>query len=431
MTKRIAERDRWLLAFAPSVGREAAARSGAALFVIAGVLGLFALAFPGGSGSSAVAGFATSFCACAFGGGLWFAGRHLSAVAYQVVAAVAAALASVSVYFGGSEGWLNGFFFFWIALFVAYFFTLPAVVLQTLVIGILYVPALALNGEIRHAALIWFLTTTTVGVTAAVVAILRERLERALLAEHREVEHLLELDRLKDDFIATVSHELRTPVTAVYGAAATLLRPGLPTHSREQLLRVCHQEALRLAELVERLLASAAVDRGQLSVELAAIDPALPTREAVEAARVRDSARAIKFDSHHAAASVMADPARLQQAVAALLDNALKYSPREMPIHVDVSQAEGRACISVSDYGRGIPPGEREYVFDKFHRLDPQMRNGVSGSGLGLHIVRGLIDAMNGRVWIEPTRPDGSGVTVIVELRSAEAAGTDQGSRGD
>lgn len=126
---------------------------------------------------------------------------------------------------------------------------------------------------------------------------------------------------------------------------------------------------------------------------------------------------------------MLADPARLQQAVAALLDNALKYSPRETPIHVDVSHAEGRARISVSDYGRGIPPGEREHVFDKFHRLDPQNRNGVSGSGLGLHIVRGLIDAMNGRVWIEPTRPDGSGVTVIVELRSAEAVGTDRGSR--
>jgi hypothetical protein len=167
------------VSFAASVDRNTTARAAALLFFIAGVLGLLALAFPGGAGSSAAAGAATSICACALGVALWSRGVRLSASAYQLLGFAATALASVSCYFGGPDGWLNGFFFFWIALFIAYFFTLAAVVLQTVVIAAAYGPALAWNGAIVHGTLVWFLTSTTVAVTATVVALLRRRLERA------------------------------------------------------------------------------------------------------------------------------------------------------------------------------------------------------------------------------------------------------------
>jgi signal transduction histidine kinase len=404
------------VSFAASVQPETPARASALLFITAGVLGLLALAFPGGTGSSAAAGAATSFSACALGAALWFLGVRLSAAAYQPLGIAATALASVSVYFGGPDGWLNGFFFLWIALFIAYFFTLPVVVLQTAAIAAAYAPALALNDRIRHGGLIWFLTVTTVAVTAAVVAVLRGRLELALEAEHRQVEHLLELDRLKDDFIATVSHELRTPVTSVYGAAETLLARDLPEERRSELLRVAHHQALRLADLVESLLTSASLDRGLMRVELRTIDPAVPVVDAVEALRVRAPNRTVTFDAPIELPDVIADSSRLHQALAAVLDNAAKYSPPRTPIHVQLTGERGHVRISIVDHGPGIPEAERERVFDKFHRLDPELTSGIGGSGLGLHIARGLLAAMAGEVWIEPTHPDGSGTTVILRL---------------
>src|SRR5207244_10792914 len=110
---------RFRIGFAASAGREAAARWGALLFAIAGILGLVALAFPGGGGTSSVAAAATSLIACAVGGWLWFAGARLSAGVYQLLALLAVALVCVSAYYGGADGWLDGFFFFWIVLFVA------------------------------------------------------------------------------------------------------------------------------------------------------------------------------------------------------------------------------------------------------------------------------------------------------------------------
>ena len=411
---------RFRIGFAASAGREAAARWGALLFAIAGILGLVALAFPGGGGTSSVAAAATSLIACAVGGWLWFVGARLSAGVYQLLALLAVALVCVSAYYGGADGWLDGFYFFWIALFVAYFFSLPAVALQTVAMAIAYAPTLALNQAIRHRPLIWFLTVATVAVTAAVVSLLRRRLEQALEVEHRQVERLLELDRLKDDFIATVSHELRTPVSAVYGAAETLLARDLPVSRRAELLRVMHQQALRLAELVEHLLISASLDRGALPITVDAIDATLPALAAVEAARVREPARTIAIDVDRDIPRVAADRARLQQVLAALLDNALKYSPPAAPIAVRLERVSDRAQISVVDAGPGIPEPERERVFDKFHRLDPTMRNGISGSGLGLHIVRKLVIAMGGNVWIESATPTASGTRVVLEFRLTE-----------
>jgi two-component system sensor histidine kinase KdpD len=223
---------------------------------------------------------------------------------------------------------------------------------------------------------------------------------------------------------------LRTPVSAVYGATQTLLGRDLPEGRRRELLRVAHQQALRLVDLVDNLLASASVDHGGLRVALDAIDPAVPVRDAVEALRVRKSTRTVNFDAPLAAPTVIADRSRLEQAVAAVLDNADKYSPQDAPIDVRLTHEDSHLRVTVADQGPGIPEAERERVFDKFHRLDPHMTNGVGGSGLGLHIARGLIAAMAGEAWIEPTHADGSGTTVILRLPlvSVSAPSPDQGA---
>jgi signal transduction histidine kinase len=337
---------------------------------------------------------------------------------------------SVSAYYGGAEGWLNGFYYFWIGLFAAYFFRSSQIAFQLAVVAVEYGLVLHYGREFRHGALVWFLTVTTLGVTTALVAFLRNRLERALALEHERVERLEELDRLKDDFLATVSHELRTPVTAVYGAAETLRMRPVDAETREELLRIVHAEATRLVELTNDLLQSTSIERGSVRLTLGDVDVLAVAADAAEAARLRAGSRPVHLRAPAGVASVHGDPQRLRQVLTNLLDNALKYSPPAEAVELEVYETESAVRLTVRDRGDGVPPQERERIFEKFHRLDPHMRRGIGGSGLGLYIVRGLVEAMRGRVWIEPSALGAGGTAVVVELpRSAPRAPAEEARR--
>jgi len=390
-------------------------RLAGALYAAGGALGLVALAFPGGGGSSVAVSAGTSAVAVAVGAAVVLLARRLPVPLLQALALGATALTAASAYYGGAEGWTEGFYLFWIGLYCAWFFSLEAAVVQALAMAAAYAPAISLDRAIADRELVWFLTATTVGVTVVVAALLRRRLEAALAREREQVERLRELDRLKDDFVATVSHELRTPVAAVYGALQTIVSRDLPEPRRAELLRVSQVEALRLAELTERLLTAATLDRGA-EVELRPVDAAVVALEAVESARAREPRRAIAFAAAAGSATVLADFGCLQQALGAILDNALKYGRPDGQIEVEVEPRGGRVRILVRDDGPGIPELERERVFQKFHRLDPEMSDGVGGSGLGLAIARGLVRAMRGDAWIES---QAAGTTVVVELALA------------
>jgi signal transduction histidine kinase len=142
--------------------------------------------------------------------------------------------------------------------------------------------------------------------------------------------------------------------------------------------------------------------------------------EASAAARIRAPSRRIELLARGAPAPVLADRLRLLQVLTNLLDNALKYSPDGTPVTVEVNEVDGGVRLVVRDRGPGIPPAERERVFEKFHRLDAQMSGGVGGSGLGLYIAAGLVRAMRGRMWIEATAVDAIGTVVVVELPKSE-----------
>jgi two-component system sensor histidine kinase VicK len=105
-----------------------------------------------------------------------------------------------------------------------------------------------------------------------------------------------------------------------------------------------------------------------------------------------------------------------------LVENAIKYSPDGGTVQVEVSASDGRARFDVRDEGLGIPEKEQERVFEKFYRLDPQLKLGIGGSGLGLYICRELVQQMNGRLWVESS--DGSGSTLSFELPLAEPLAT-------
>ncbi|HKN63334.1 MAG TPA: ATP-binding protein [Gaiellaceae bacterium] len=201
------------------------------------------------------------------------------------------------------------------------------------------------------------------------------------------------LDQLRSDLIATVSHELRTPLTGVYGAAETLLGRDdtLTPEARKGLLAVLVEQSRRLVRIVDEILLATQLDARAVSTQVETFD----VREVLATLETISGSHRVLVTTHESIC-VRADPDRLSQVVGNLVDNALKYSTG--PIRVAVERRELSARITVADEGPGIPSAERERIFEKFVRLDPEQHLGVSGTGLGLYIARELVERMDGRI---------------------------------
>jgi signal transduction histidine kinase len=236
---------------------------------------------------------------------------------------------------------------------------------------------------------------------------------------HGALVRLREFDRLKDEFIAIVSHELRTPVASIYGAALTLRNRDLPDEQREAMHSIIYHESDRLARLVSDVLWVNRLQAGRIETAIEAVDAADLARVVVDAARSHVPPRlSLALSAEPSLPPVAADAEKLRQVLANLVDNAVKYSPAGGRVTVRVERGDGRIRFAVSDEGVGIPPHEQRRIFEKFHRLDPNLRASVSGSGLGLYICREFVEKMNGRIWVASTVGEGS--TFVVELPIAD-----------
>ncbi len=229
-----------------------------------------------------------------------------------------------------------------------------------------------------------------------------------------------ELERVRSEFVATAAHELRTPLAAIYGAVRTIRRTDydLPEAARDEFLVMIESESERLRHLMEQLLATAQLDQSSLHLSTGEVDLVELSQAVLETAALR-LPDGIRLDPSFPDGSVVvdADAERLRQAVENLLDNAAKYSPDGGRIELRVEARDGEGLISVSDEGIGIPPDERERIFEKFYRLDPSMTRGVGGSGLGLYIIRELVTQMGGEVRVESELGRGSTFTLSLPLR--------------
>ena len=223
-----------------------------------------------------------------------------------------------------------------------------------------------------------------------------------------------ELERAKSDFIATVSHELRTPMTAVYGAARTLLRPDvdLSADQRSELLEMIATQSERLAQITEEVLLASRLDRGEVTVEHDRVDVAELARGTVEAFQPQLGVD-VTLDAPGAAFAT-GDRDRIAQILINLLDNAGKYSPAGGTVTVSLSEEARHVRLAVSDRGVGIAPGEQQAIFEKFYRVDPHLTQTPSGTGLGLYICRELAERMEGKIAVE-SEP-GLGSTFVLEL---------------
>ena len=232
----------------------------------------------------------------------------------------------------------------------------------------------------------------------------------------RDVTDERALDRMKNDFVSTISHELRTPLAAIYGAAVTVRRddPAVREH-KDALLGVIAAETERLARTIDAVLSVSRLETGTLHVTIESCDPCELLDGVVAAASVHlPQNLAIERSDADQVPRIAADPDKVRQVLANLLDNAVKYSPDGGAIRVGVEHAGRNVRFLVRDEGLGIPQGERERVFEKFYRLDPNLTRGVGGTGLGLYICRELVARMDGRVTVESNGSRGS--TFVVEL---------------
>jgi len=238
---------------------------------------------------------------------------------------------------------------------------------------------------------------------------------------HSALEQLREFDRLKDEFIAVISHELRTPLTSVYGAALTLQKRDVDDETRAALLDIVSDEAGRLARLLDRALAASRLDANREIFEIAPLDGGETARSIVDAARHRlPPGLALELSVEPGLSRVLADPDKLRQILVNLTENAIKYSPDGGRVQVSVANAGDRVRFSVRDEGIGIAPEQQEHIFERFHRLDPNMTRGVGGLGLGLYISHELVKHMGGSIWV--TSREGAGSTFIFELPVADGA---------
>jgi signal transduction histidine kinase len=243
----------------------------------------------------------------------------------------------------------------------------------------------------------------------------------------RDVTRARELDRLKDDFVATVSHELRTPLTSIRGFSQLLIEPPttLDAEQKSQALASIRKAARRLERLVVNLLEVSRIEAANRPTPPRPVDVVASVEEVIDEARESWPGRPIVFIRDDGPVWARANALSVEQVVSNLVTNALKYAPTT-PIEVRVRRGGDRVLISVSDQGPGIPLADQERIFERFERLDRPTSQG--GTGLGLYIARQLVHSMGGEITVESEPDEQTTFTVSLaadaHLRAVKTAQT-------
>jgi PAS domain S-box-containing protein len=254
----------------------------------------------------------------------------------------------------------------------------------------------------------------------------KERVARAdaeaaqqALAEQNE--RLREFDRLKDEFISLVSHELRTPLTSIRGYLELLIDGGAGELSEDQrrFLAVVDRNSRRLMHLVGDLLFLAQVEAGKLMLELGEVDLDDVVAESVEAAKPIADEKRIELRASVDPVPLMAgDRSRLAQVLDNLVSNALKFTTEGGSVEVRVSSAGDEAVVEVVDTGIGIAAEEQAQLFDRFYRSTEATERAIPGTGLGLTIVKAIVERHGGTIEVESTEGEGTTMRMRLPVRT-------------
>jgi two-component system phosphate regulon sensor histidine kinase PhoR len=229
------------------------------------------------------------------------------------------------------------------------------------------------------------------------------RLEVAVdISEHKAME------RLKDELVSAVSHEMRTPLTAMLGYTEFMMENEVPSEQQQEFLQTIHHETERLNELIGNFLDLQRMKMRPDPPEYSSLQVEGLLKEAAGLFGAAPHKHRIEIDCPAQLPPVIGNAAQLHQVLVNLLSNAVKYSPEGTTIYLRAFRDEENVVISVRDEGIGIPADMQEKIFERFFRIDNSDRRLVGGAGLGLALVREIVIAHNGRVWVESTPGQGS-----------------------
>jgi signal transduction histidine kinase/ActR/RegA family two-component response regulator len=290
-------------------------------------------------------------------------------------------------------------------------------------------------------------STTSTGELERALAELREANKRLLLigVQLQELSEEAENRRLqaeaaraeaeaashaKDEFLAVLSHELRTPLNAILGWTHMLRRGSLKAAAVDRALAVIERNAMLQMQLISDLLQVSQVISGKLRLDVQPVDLAPLLASSLDAVRPAAQAKDIVVESRvDRVLPILGDPSRVQQILWNLLSNAVKFTPQQGRVRVGLVQAGAAAQITVTDSGVGIEPAVLPYVFDRFRQGDSSYARTFGGLGLGLAIVRQLVELHGGNVRAE-SAGKGLGSTFTVTLPSLtltlDSASSDQ-----
>lgn len=260
-------------------------------------------------------------------------------------------------------------------------------------------------------------------VTAIMNAELFNELERKNRKLEEAAEQLSSLSRLKSDFVSTISHELRTPLTSIRAYTETLLSGAgdIQQETLSEFLSVIGKESERLGKMIDDVLNLSRLEAEDMRIVKVSCDLCSLIRE-VES-ELEDEARSLgvqlKIRLPGEKQDLKADREMIKQVVQNLMSNAIKFTPRNGEVFVNLDDERSHLRLTVEDTGIGIPEGQLDAIFDQFHQADTSSTREFGGSGLGLTICKNIIDWHDGRIWVE-NRP-GLGAKFVVLLPKKDA----------
>jgi PAS domain S-box-containing protein len=249
----------------------------------------------------------------------------------------------------------------------------------------------------------------TVGVTATPLYDGDGNLARVIL-NVVDITRFRQAEELKSTFVSVVSHELKTPVALIKGYAETLRREDADwdRETMQESLGVIGEEADHLTHLIDSLLEASRIQAGGLKLEPTDVQLPRLVERVVDGFRTQTDVHTFELDFPPEFSPVWGDPERLREVLSNLVSNAVKYSPNGGTIWVGGRVDGAGVTVYVADEGIGIPPEEQDRIFDRFHRVETGLHRRTEGTGLGLYLVKAIVEAHGGRVWVESAPGRGS-----------------------
>jgi signal transduction histidine kinase len=267
----------------------------------------------------------------------------------------------------------------------------------------------------------------TIAAAQVSVAIANARLFETLEERAAELavayEELKENDRLKDELVQNVSHELRTPLTFVRGYVDLLLEGAMGTISPEQenALQIIARKSSEITRLVEDIMSLQRIDRSNLVREQFYMSDFLQSVVELHRMSARERGLNLLFELSGEGGIVEADKGRITQVLDNLIGNAMKFSPDGGTITVKMVRRPEDVMVSISDEGIGIPEAKLIRVFERFYQVDGSSRRRFGGTGIGLALVKRIVEAHDGEIWVESKESHGSSFFFTLPLARSTA----------